>query len=119
MPRKASDKPWLHAKSGFWCITVNGKRAYLDRDYRAACSKLKTLRSEAKRQVAGGRRDWLDASFAELVDEYLSDIKARKKPGNYSYSLLRALRILGTKVELLSNLVFCEGFRRRPAGSHL
>lgn len=103
MPRKASDKPWLHAKSGFWCATINGTRTYLDRDYRTACQKLKALRSEAKRLAASGRRDWLDAPFAELGDEYLSDIKARKKPGtyrNFRYCLLRALKIIGTKVRV-------------------
>ena len=46
MPRKPSDKPWPHTPSGYWCATVNGQRAYLDRDYKAACRKLKTLRTD-------------------------------------------------------------------------
>ena len=29
MARKASEKPWFHSSSGFWCATVNGKREYL------------------------------------------------------------------------------------------
>lgn len=102
MPRKPSSKPWLHEASGFWCATVAGKREYLDRDYRVACRKLKALRNKKKREQAGGR-EWLDAAFAELADEFLSDIKARKQPATYSgfrYRLRRALEILGTTLRV-------------------
>jgi integrase len=103
MARKSSDKPWLHKASGFWCVTLAGKRSYLDKDYRTACRKLKSLRSQADRERANGHRDWLDAAFSELADEFLSDIKARKKAGtyrNFRYCLLRALKIIGTKVRV-------------------
>ncbi len=102
MGRPRSKKPWHHAPSGYWCCTVNGKREYLDRDYKLACRKLNELRSKVKREEAGGK-EWLDAPFAELVDEYLTDIKARRKSTTYvsaRYRLLRALEVLGTKVRV-------------------
>jgi integrase len=102
MPRKPSDKPWLHAKSGFWCTTFHGRREYLDKDYRAACKKLDALRKKIQAGEPQGR-DWLDASFAELADEYLADLKARKKLGTYTavrYRLLPALKVLGTKLRV-------------------
>ena len=102
MARKHSGKPWLHGASGWWCTSVDGKRRKLDKDYRVACRKLKALRSEQKREQAGGR-DRLDVRFAELADEYLADSLARKKPATYEsrrYRLLRALRILGTAVRV-------------------
>ena len=95
MPRKPSDKPWPHTPSGYWCATVNGRREYLDKDYKAACRKLKALRSQAKREATGGR-EWLDATFA---DEFLADRKHHWKPDTYDVNrarLLSALRILGT-----------------------
>ena len=52
-----------------------------------------------KRELAGGR-EWLDQPFSVLADEYMADIKARKKPATYisvRYSLLRALKILGMR----------------------
>jgi len=102
MARKHSGKPWLHGATGWWCTTVDGKRRKLDRDYRVACRKLKALRSEQKREQAGGH-DWLDVRFAELADEYLADSMATKKAATYEsrrYRLLRALRILGTTVRV-------------------
>ena len=48
-------------------------------------------------------REWLDATFSELADEYLDHIKATKKSASYRafrYGILRALRILGTKVRV-------------------
>ena len=102
MARKHSGKPWLHGASGWWCTTLDGKRRKLDKDYRVACRKLKALRSQAKREQAGGR-DWLDARLAEVADEYLADSLARKKPATYEsrrYRLLRALRILGPAVRI-------------------
>jgi hypothetical protein len=98
MPRKPSDKPWKHGKSGFWCATIDGKRQYLDREYNTARRKLKAIRdAQARGERISG--DWLDASFAELADEYLEDVKARKKPATYTamqYRLTRALKVLGT-----------------------
>ena len=102
MARKLSGKPWLHGASGWWCTTVDGKRRKLDKDYRVACRKLKALRSEQKREEAGGH-DRLDVRFAVLADEYLADSLARKKPATYEsrrYRLLRAFRILGTAVRV-------------------
>jgi hypothetical protein len=57
---KISDKPWLHGASGWWCATIHGKRKKLDKDYVAACRKLKALRVEAKKGFIGNR-DWWDA----------------------------------------------------------
>ena len=102
MARKNSGRPWLHGASGWWCTTVAGKRKKLDKDYRVACRKLKALATQQKRQRAGGS-DWLDAPFSELADQFLADTKARKRPATYTsrrYRLLRALRILGTKVRI-------------------
>jgi integrase len=102
MARKSSDKPWLHGASGWWCTTIGGKRKKLDRDYKAACRKLKALRVQAKKGLVGNR-DWWDAPFSQLADEYLDDIKARKKPTTYRafrYGILRALKIMGTAVRV-------------------
>ncbi len=122
MARKNSGKPWLHGASGWWCTTVAGKRRKLDKDYRAACWKLKSLLSKQKRGGLG-THDWLDVSFAALADEYLTDSKARKKPTTYEsrrYRLLRALRSLGTTVRVgdlrrfhLAKLVRRPGLRDR------
>ena len=38
---QASGKPWLHSPSGYWCVTLDGKREYLDKDYQVAGRKLK------------------------------------------------------------------------------
>ena len=79
MPRQRPVKPWLHDASGYWCTSVNRKRIYLDKDYQAALRKLRQLRADEKRQQQVGT-DRSDVPFAELVDEFLDDIKARKKP---------------------------------------
>ncbi len=102
MGRKPSDKPWHHNPTGYWCVTLDGKREYLDRDYQVACRKLKALKARRKRERAGGR-EWLDQPFSVLADEYMADIKARKKAATYSavrYSLLRALKILGSTLRV-------------------
>jgi integrase len=102
MARKPSDKPWLQGATGWWCATVAGKRVYLDKDYTAACRKLKSRRARAKKGVVEDR-DWLDATFSELADEYLDHIKATKKPNSYSafrYGILRALKILGPRLRV-------------------
>ena len=62
MSRKPSDKPWLHAKSGYWCATANGKREYLDKDYKLAFRKLRASRAWQNREEAGDRI-WLEASL--------------------------------------------------------
>ncbi len=100
MPRKSSNKPWLHSGSGFWCTWLNGKREYLDKDYKVACRKLRALKADQKRQ-AEGNHEWMNVPFAILVDEYLDDVKARRKEDTYDscrYRLLRALKILGKTV---------------------
>lgn len=102
MPRKKSVKPWLHKPSGYWCATIAGKRIYLDVDYKVACRKLIELRAKEQREIAGGK-EWLDAPFANLANEYLSDLQKRRKPGTYRavrYRLLRALRLLGTTLRV-------------------
>ncbi len=103
MSRKPSNRPWLHSPSGYWCATIDGQRKYLDKDYKAACRRLKALRAQAKREDAGGR-EWLDATFAELANEFLSDRKHHWKPDTYEVTrtrLLSALRILGTKLRVV------------------
>lgn len=98
MPRRPSGKPWLHEASGYWCATVGGKRTYLDKDYKLACRKLRERLAEARRTERTGSTDWLDAPVASLADEFLDDIKAKKKPGTheaYRYRLLRALKLVG------------------------
>ncbi len=102
MARKPSQTPWLHSPTGYWCITLNGKREYLDKDYKVACRKQKELIARRKRELAGGR-EWLDEPFSVLADEYMADIKARKKPATYvavRYSLLRALKTLGSTLRV-------------------
>lgn len=102
MPRHKSVKPWLHKSSGYWCATLLGKRTYLDLDYTTACRKLIELRAKEQREIAGGK-EWLEASFATLANEYLSDLEKRRKPGTYRanrYRLLRALKLLGTTLRV-------------------
>jgi integrase len=102
MARKPSEKPWLHGATGWWCATISGKRVYLDKDYTAACRKLKSLRAKAKKGVIESR-DWLNAAFSELADEYLEHIELTKKPASYTafrYGLLRALKILGGQLRV-------------------
>ncbi len=99
---KISDKPWLHGASGWWCATIGGKRKKLDKDFVAAGRKLKALRVQAKKGLVGNR-EWWDAPFSQLADEYLDDIKARKKPATYRsfrYGILRALKVVGTTVRV-------------------
>ena len=102
MPRKASDKPWLQNATGWWCATVNGKRVYLDKDYKVACRKLNILLAR-KRQESDFERDWLDAPFCKLADEFLEKLRVLRKPGTYTayrYDLLRAIRVLGKKLRV-------------------
>jgi hypothetical protein len=76
---------------------ITGRRKKLDKDFAAACRKLKALRVQAKKGFIGNR-NWWDAPFSELADEYLDFIKAKKKPAtfyNYRYAILRSLKILG------------------------
>ena len=54
-------------------------------------------------------RDWPNEPFAVLTDEYLADIKARRKKNTcacYKDRPLRALKILGTQI--------CGGESRKP-----
>ena len=101
MSRRHQQKPWLHEASGYFCTSVNRRRVYLDKDYQVACRKLRELRAEQKRGAVA--RDWLDAPFADLADEFLDDLKARRKPEthqSYRYRLLRALKVLGGQVRV-------------------
>ena len=101
MPRRSLTKPWFHAASSFYCTSIDGKRVYLDRNYRVACRKLRDIR-----QRQNGRepaRDWLEEPFADLADELLDDVRARKKPATYAsyrHRLSRALPILGTDLRV-------------------
>ncbi|MEM6484383.1 MAG: site-specific integrase [Pseudomonadota bacterium] len=107
MSRKKSRKPWLHEASGIWCTSDHGKRIYLDRDYRVACTKLREFDADRKRkrqlEAQGASEDWLDRPLAALAEEFLNDIKARKKPNTYEgyrYRLLRALTIVGPDLKI-------------------
>jgi integrase len=80
--QQARRKPWFHAPSGFWCAQIDGKRHYLDRDPGVAERKLNKLLQDKQRGEAG-QKEWLDAPFSDLADEFLDDVKARKKPATY------------------------------------
>jgi len=102
MPRRPVDRPWLHNASGFWCATIEGRRVYLDRDYKVAERKLRVQVTELKRRAAGAN-EWLDRPFAELADRYLDDkLKSCEHSTyeGYKYRLARALQILGTSVRV-------------------
>lgn len=102
MARKRSTKPYLHEASGFWCMSQNRKRIYLDKDYKVACRKMREVRATEKLE-SQGVTEWFDSPFAALADEFLEDIKARKSESThqaYRYRLLRALRILGTDLRV-------------------
>lgn len=99
--RNEQRKPWFHAPSGFWCAQVAGKRHYLDRDPDVAQRKLKKLLQEQMR--GGPQTEWLGAYFSDLADEFLDDVKARKKPATYrSYTemLTLAQKHLGTQLRV-------------------
>ncbi len=122
MPRRSSGKPWLHEHSGYWCSTIDGNRVYLDKDYKAACRKLKQQLTEKKRIEQGATVEWLDASIAVLADEFLDDIQARKKPGThegYRYRLLRALKIIGPKTRVADiGKLHLAKIERRMSGNY-
>ena len=102
MARKKSTRPYLHKASGRWCTSIDRKRVYLDKDYAVACRKLRELRAAEARE-SKGVSDWFDIPFAELADEFLDDIRARKSAAThqgYRYRLLRALRVLGTELRV-------------------
>lgn len=102
MPRRPSDRPWLHSKSGFWCATIDGRRVYLDHDYKVACRKLAASIREAKARAAG-KSDWLDRPFCELADVFLDHIQSTRKPttfSGYKARLTRALEVIGTVVRV-------------------
>ena len=66
-------EPWPHKPSGFWCKKIQGKRHYLDRDYKAAKRKLRKILDAIARGESNSR-DWLEAPFCTLADEFLTDI---------------------------------------------
>ena len=68
MPARSS-KPWFHKKSGYWCTSKQGRRIYLDRDYKVAASKLRGMRAQELREEHCGT-EWLGAPFALLADEF-------------------------------------------------
>ena len=99
---RISEKPWLHGASGWWCATIGGRRKKLDKEFVAACRKLQSLRVQAKKGLTSNR-DWWDAPFSDLADEYLDFVKAKKKPAtydNFRYAVLRPLKIIGTGVRV-------------------
>ena len=94
-------EPWLQKSSGWWCKKVGGKLEYLAKDYKAAKHKLSQLVHAA--QANSLTRDWLEAPFSNLADEYLEDVKARRAPATYSgyrYQLVRAMKILGVSIRV-------------------
>jgi hypothetical protein len=48
-------KPWLHARSGYWCVFLGGRRHYLDRDREQAEAKLVALLSAPWQERRNGR----------------------------------------------------------------
>lgn len=100
MSRHPVDRPWLHNASGFWCATIEGRRVYLDHDYKVACRKLRERVADAKRRAAGAD-EWLDRPFAELADKFLDHIQRARKPQTYlgyQARLERALKVLGPRL---------------------
>jgi integrase len=100
--RLSPRKPWFHSPSGFWCVQIDGQRHYLDRDPVAAQRKLKKLLQDRKRGDAH-HAEWLDAPFSDLADEFLDDVKARRKPDTYRgyrEMLELALSHLGTRLRV-------------------
>jgi integrase len=101
-PRQLTRKPWFHAPSGLWCAQIDGKRHYLDREPTAALRKLKKLLQDRRRGDAG-KQEWLDAYFSDLADEFLDDVRARKKPQTYEgyqEMLTLAQKHLGTRLRV-------------------
>ena len=101
-PKLSPNDPWLHAASGFFCKKVAGKLHYLDRDYDVAKRKLTKLLRELERGQAGDR-DWLQATFGELCNAYLDEVRGLREPATYEgyrYRLLRALKILGPRLRV-------------------
>jgi len=95
MSRPIPDKPWFHKASGFWCAQIDGKRIYLSRNERSAQAKLN--RKLAQQRSGEVDRDWLEAPFLELVQEFLDDVKNRKSDDAYKtylYCTNEALKIL-------------------------
>lgn len=103
MARRSTGKPWLHEQSGYWCTFVEHKRVYLDKDYKLACKKLRQQKADRKKAEQGVGTEWLTAPIADLADEFLDDILARKKPEThrgYRYRLLKALQVIGPKTRV-------------------
>lgn len=102
MARRKSTKPDLHEASGFWCMSQNRQRVYLDKDCKVTCRKMREIRA-AEKLESQGVTEWFDSPFAALADEFLEDIKARKPAStyhSYRYRLLRALRVIGTDLRV-------------------
>jgi integrase len=100
--RPSPRKPWFHAPSCFWCAQIAGRRHYLDRDPGVARRKLKKFLQDQLRGDVG-RREWLDAFFSDLADEFLDDVRTRRKPSTYRgyrEMLELAQRRLGTDLRV-------------------
>lgn len=93
MSRRPVDRPWLHKASGQFCATVEGRRVYLDRDYRVACRKLRERIADAKRRAAGAD-EWLDRPLVELADKFLEHIQQTRKSATYTGYQARLTRAL-------------------------
>ena len=121
MARKRASKPYFHKASGFWCTSINRKREYLDKDYKVACRKLKEIHAEQDR-INAGASQWFNASFATLADEFLEDVKSRRKKTTYDgyrTRLLRALQTLGGTLRVCEvNKLHLAKIERNLTGSH-
>ena len=126
MPRRPATKPWLHQSSGMWCITIEGKRQYLDRDYKSACRKLRKIRSDQKlaRQILIARR--LVERGVRFVQVWHGEGQPwdsheqiesnhRKLAGGYSQAIGALMTDLKQRGLLDETLVICGGeFGRTP-----
>jgi integrase len=82
---------------------LNGRRRYLSRDFQVAKRKLLQLLARKPSKSRLPDRDWWNATFAELADEYLDDIQATRARGTYRNNrerLARALASLGVDVRI-------------------
>jgi integrase len=74
----------------------------LGHEYQVARHKFRRLLSDQQRGDPLGR-DWLDASFEDLAQEFLSDVQQRRPASTYAdyrYCLPRALKHLGPTVRV-------------------
>jgi integrase len=90
-------KPWFHRGTGYWCVKIDGRQIYLDKDETKARRVFADLMAGNSRTVTA----WLAKPLQSLVDECLADVKARRKPSthrDYSQAIDRASRFISLRM---------------------